>query len=116
MEERKGDRGNTESPTATISLKGLKPGAQPQGNVSMKIGTEYALTCKVILARDNVAIEIRRNGQILFQWAGYVSQVAERRVMRPGTVQLETAYYTASRFTDLRLKMLSGEATPLFSE
>jgi hypothetical protein len=36
--------------------------------------------------------------------------------MRPGTVQLETAYYTASRFTDLRLKMLSGEAAPLFSK
>ena len=63
-----------------------------------------------------MTIEIRRYGRVLFQWAGYVAQVAERSLMRPGNVQLETAYYTTSRFTDLRLRMLSGEAAPLFSE
>ncbi|MCH7735429.1 MAG: right-handed parallel beta-helix repeat-containing protein [Chloroflexi bacterium] len=112
----KGDRGNSESPTATIRLTGLKHGAQPRDNVSMKIGTEYALSCKVLRTGNKVTIEIRRDGRVLFQWAGSVAQVAERRLMRPGTVQLETASYTTSRFTDLRLKMLSGEAVPLFSE
>ncbi len=112
----RGDHGNSESPTATIRLTGLKPGAQSRDNVSMEIGAEYALSCKVVRAGKKVAIEIRRDGRVLYQWSGYVAQVAERRLMRPETVQLETAYYTTSRFTDLRLRMLSGEASPLFSE
>ena len=82
----------------------------------MKIGTEYALSCSVLRAGSEVAVQIRRDRQVLFQWAGDVTQVAPRSLMRPGTVQLETAYYTTSRFTDLRLRMLAGEATPLFSE
>jgi len=110
----RGDRGNSESPTATIRLTGLKPETDPQDKVSMEIGTEYALSCKVLRAGNKVAIEIRRDGRVLFQWAGDVAQVAEQTLMRPGTVQLETAYYTTSRFTDLRLRMLSGEAAPLF--
>ncbi len=112
----RGDRGNSESPTATIRLTGLKSEPRPQGDASMKIGTEYALSCKVLRAGNKLTIEIRRDGRVLFQWAGNVAQVAERSLMRPGTVQLETAYYTTSRFTDLRLRMLSGEAAPLFSE
>lgn len=112
----KGDHGNTESPTATIRLTGVKPEAEAQDSVSMKIGTEYALSCKVHTAGDKVAIEIRRDGRLLFQWSGNVAQVAKQRLMRPGTVQLETAYYTMSRFTELRLRMLSGKAAPLFSE
>ena len=112
----KGDRGNSESPTATIRLTGLKPEAEPQDSVSIKIGTEYALSCKVLRAGNKVAIEIRRDGHVLFQWAGNVAQVAEQSLMRPATVQLETAYYTTSRFTDLRLRMLSGEAAPLFTK
>jgi hypothetical protein len=112
----KGDRGNSESPTATIQLTGLKPEAEPPGDLSMKIGTEYVLHCKVLVAGNKVAIEIRRDGRVLFQWAGDEAQVAEQSLIRPGTLQLETAYYTTSRFTDLRLRMLSGEAAPLFSE
>ena len=65
---------------------------------------------------NKVAIEIRRDGRVLFQWAGDEAQVAEQSLMRPGTVQLETAYYSTSQFTDLRLRMLSGKAAPLFSE
>jgi hypothetical protein len=110
----RGDRGNSESPTATIRLTGLRPEARPRDNVSMKIGTEYALSCKVFKAGKKAAIEIRRDGRVLFQWAGEMAQVAEQSLMRPGTVQLETAYYTTSRFTDLRLRMLSGEAASLF--
>lgn len=109
----KGDRGNSESPTATIRLTGLRPEAQPRDIASMDVGTEYALTCKVLAAGHKVAIEIRRDDRVLFQWAGDVAQVAEHSLMRPGTVQLETAYYTTSRFTDLRLRMLSGEAARL---
>jgi hypothetical protein len=112
----KGDRGNSESPTATIRLTGLTPDAEPPSDLSMKIGAEYVLSCKVRVAGNKVAIEIRRDGRVLFQWAGDVDQVAERGLMRPGTVQLESAYYTTSRFTDLRLRMLSGEAAPFFSE
>ena len=66
----RGDRGNSESPTATIRLTGLKPEAEPRGNVSMEIGTEYALSCKVLVAGNKVAIEIRRDGRVLFQWVG----------------------------------------------
>jgi hypothetical protein len=112
----KGDRGNSESPTATIRLSGLKPEAEPPGDVSMKIGNEYALSCKVLVDGNKVAIDIRRDGRVLFQWAGDVAQVAEQSLMRPGTVQLETAYYSTSQFTDLRLRMLSGKVAPLFSE
>jgi hypothetical protein len=114
--EMRGDRGNSESPTATIRLTGLKPEAESEDKVSMEIGTEYAVSCTVLRAGDKTAIEIRRDGRVLFQWIGDVSQVAEQSLMRPGTVQLETAYYTTSRFTDLRLRMLSGEAAPLCSE
>jgi hypothetical protein len=112
----KGDRGNSESPTATIRLSGLKPEAESPGNLSLDIGTEYALSCKVLVNGNKVAIEIRRDGRVLFQWDGNVTEVADQNLMRPGTVQLETAYYTTSRFTDLRLRMLSGKATPLFPE
>jgi hypothetical protein len=112
----RGDRGNSESPTATIRLTGVTPEAESPGKVSMDIGTEYALSCKVHVAENKVAIEIRRDGLVLYQWAGDVAQVAEQRLIRPGTVQLETAYYTTSRFTDLRLKMLSGKAARLFPE
>ncbi len=112
----KGDRGNSESPTATIALTGLEPAAEPRENVSMEVGTEYALTCKVLRSGNEVAIEIRRDGRVLFQWVGNVAQAADRSLMRSGTVQLETAYYTTSRFTNLRLRMLSGQAVPLFSE
>jgi hypothetical protein len=112
----RGDRGNSESPTATFELSGLKPAAEPPGDRSLKIGTEYALSCKVLVDGDKVDIEIRRDDRVLFQWAGDAAQVAEASLMRPGTVQLETAYYTTSRFTDLRLKMLAGKAAPLASE
>jgi hypothetical protein len=112
----RGDRGNSESPTATIRLTGLKPAPQPQGNVSMEIGAEYELSCMVLKAGNKVAIEIRRDGRVLFLWVGDVTQAAKQRLMWPRTVQLETAYYTTSRFIDLRLRMLSGEAGPLFSQ
>jgi hypothetical protein len=112
----RGDRGNAESETATIELSGLKAEAEQPGDLSMKIGNEYSLYCKVHVDEKNVAIEIRRDGRVLFQWAGDVAQVAEQSLMRPGAVQLETAYYTTSRFTDLRLRMLSGKAAPLFSK
>jgi hypothetical protein len=106
----KGDRGNSPAPTATMSLKGMKPEPPPLGSRSMDIGTEYVLSCKVVGARDRVGIEIRRDGQLLFQWAGFVSQIAERSTIRPATVQLDTGFLSVARFTDLRLKMLSGEA------
>lgn len=109
----KGDRGNSESPTATIRLAGLKPEAEPPGDVSMKIGNEYHVSCKVLMDGNKVAIEVRRDGRVLFQWAGDVAQVAEQSLMRPDTVELETAYYSTSQFTDLRLRMLSGKVVPL---
>jgi hypothetical protein len=112
----KGDRGASESPTATIRLRGVNPEPQPQANASMNIGTEYAFSCKVAVAPTGVGVEILRDDQLLFQWAGPLSQVAERRMIRPGTVELETAYYSSSKFTDLRLRMLAGQATALFSE
>ncbi len=112
----KGDRGNSESPTATIALTGLEPAAEPRAKVSMEVGIEYALTCKVLKSGNEVAIEIRRDGRVLFQWFGNATQVADWSLMRPDTVQLETAYYTTSRFTDLRLRVFSGSADPLFSE
>ena len=82
----------------------------------MEVGIEYALTCKVLKSGNEVAIEIRRDGRVLFQWFGNATQVADWSLMRPDTVQLETAYYTTSRFTDLRLRVFSGSADPLFSE
>jgi len=109
----RGDEGNSESPTATISLAGLTPAAEPPGDLSAKVGTEYALACKVLRQGDQVDLEIRRDGRVLFQWDGDVSKVAKRSEMRPETVQLETAYYTTSRFSDLRLKMLSGKAAAI---
>jgi len=82
----KGDRGNTASPTATIRLRGLKPEPEPRGNPSMDIGTEYALSCKVLAEGSKVTIEVRRDGRVFFQWAGDVAQVAERSQMRPGMI------------------------------
>jgi hypothetical protein len=112
----KGDRGNSASPTATIRLKGVRPEPEPQANASMSIGTEYAFSCRVAVSQTGVGVEILRDDQILFQWVGPVSQVAERRMIRPATVELGTAYYTSSKFRDLRLRMLAGQATALGSE
>jgi hypothetical protein len=110
----KGDRGNSESPTATVRLKGVRPEPQPQGNPSMNVGAEYALTCRVAVSPGAVGVEVLRDDQVLYQWSGPLSQVAERRMIRPASVELETAYYTSSKFTDLRLRMLAGEAAALF--
>ncbi|HUT88234.1 MAG TPA: CARDB domain-containing protein [Thermoguttaceae bacterium] len=114
--EMKGDRGNTESPTVTIRLRGVNPEPQAQANASMDVGTEYAFSCRVAVSPAGVGVEILRDDQMLFQWVGQVSQVAEGRMMRPGTVELRTAYYSSSEFSDLRLRMLAGQATALFSE
>lgn len=110
----RGDRGNSESPTATIQLTGLTPPVEPQDDVSMKVGTEYALSCTVLKAGNKAAIDIRRDGRTVYQWIGDAAEVGVSSLIRPGTVQLETAYYTTSRFADLRLRMVSGKAVPLF--
>ncbi len=109
----RGDGGNTESPTATIELTGLDPRPEPPGDLSVKIGTEYELSCVVRRDGDKVEIEIRRDDRVLFQWSGEVDKVAQRELLRGGSVELETAYYTTSRFADLRLKMLAGKAAAL---
>lgn len=103
----RGNSGNSESPTVAIRLKGLNPTAELQGDVSIKIGTEYAFECKVTQLEEKVDLEIRCDDQVLFQWSGAVSQVVGKPLMRAGTVELETAYYTVSRFSELRLRMLS---------
>jgi hypothetical protein len=112
----KGDRGAAESPTATIRLGGVRPGPQPQANASMNVGTEYTFLCRVAVSQGGVGVEVFRDDQILFRWVGPLSQVAERRMIRPGAVELETAYYSSSKFRDLRLRVLTGQATALFPE
>jgi len=111
----RGDRGNSGSPTATISLGGLKPVPKPKGDVSVNVGTEEAFWCKVIVSEPKVDIEVRRNEQVLFQWSGDTSQIAEMPSNSPKFLHLSTAYYTKSRFTDLRLKLPSGQVRALFS-
>jgi len=112
----RGDRGNSESPTATIYLGGLQPRPQALGDVSMNIGTEYGISCKVVGIGNGVAVEVRRDDQVIYQWAGPVSQIGQGRVMRPGAVELGTSFYTSSQFKELRFRMLSGKATKLFPE
>jgi len=114
--EMKGDRGNSESPTTTIRLRGVRPAPQPQANALMKVGTECAFSCRVAVAPAGVGVEILRDDQMLFQWVGRATQVDEWPVMRPGTVELRTAYYSSCEFKDVRLRMSSGQATALFSE
>ena len=108
----KGDKGNTESPTATIRLLGLTASPAAKANTSMKIGTEYLFRCKVVVEADKAEIEISRDDQPLFQWSGRIDQITGRHVMRPGTIGLETAYYTTSRFRSTKIK-LSGKTTLL---
>jgi hypothetical protein len=100
----RGDRGNSESPTATIRLQGLKAPPEPKGDVAMKIGTEYAFCCRVVVSGDEVNLEIRRDDKVLFLWSGDVSRITGTHIMQPGTLELETAYYTISQFRDLRLR------------
>ena len=100
----RGDRGNSESPTATIRLQGLKSPPEPESDVAMKIGTEYAFCCRVVVSGDEVNLEIRRDDKVLFLWSGDVSQITGTHIMQPGTLELETAYYTISQFRDLRLR------------
>lgn len=100
----RGDRGNSESPTATIRLRGLKSPPEPKGDVAMKIGTEYAFCCRVVVSGDKVNLEIHRDGTVLFLWSGDVSEITGTHIMQPGTLELETAYYTISQFRDLRLR------------
>ncbi|NQT11680.1 MAG: WD40 repeat domain-containing protein [Planctomycetes bacterium] len=112
----RGDSGNSGSATATIGIRGVNPPATGLGQVSMQVGTEYAIACKVMVLPNSVALEIRRDNQVLLQWTGTALRVSRTRAIVPGTVGLETAYYTTSRFRDLQLRMLSGQATPLFPD
>jgi len=100
----RGDRGNSESPTATIRLLGLKPPPEAKSDSTMTIGKEYALCCRVAVTSQKVNIEIRRDDEVLFLWSGDASQVTGTHVMQPNTLELETAYYTISQFRDLRLR------------
>ncbi len=102
----RGDNGNTESPTATISLRGLASPLEPCSDTAIKVGSEFALYCRVIVSGTNVDVEVRRDDQELFHWRGEMSQVTGSHVLRPGTPELETAYYTVSRFRKLQLRML----------
>lgn len=114
--EMKGDRGNDESPTVTVRLGGVAPEPPPQANALMDVGTEYAFSCRVAVAPTGVGVEILRDDEILFQWVGPVAHVAAGRMMRPGTVELRTAYYSSCELRDLRLRMVAGQATALFAE
>jgi hypothetical protein len=100
----RGDRGNSESPTATIRLQGLRSPPEPKADVAMKIGTEYAFCCRVVVSGDKVHLEICRDDKVLFLWSGDVSQITGTHIVQPGTIGLETAYYTISQFRNLRLR------------
>lgn len=100
----RGDRGNSESPTATIRLQGLISPPEPESDVAMEIGTEYAFCCRVVVSGDRVSLEIRRDDRVLFLWSGDMSQITGTPIVQPGTLELETAYYTISQFRDLRLR------------
>lgn len=108
----RGDSGNTASTTATIRLEGMNPAPEPKRRATIDVGTEYLLSCTVAKSGNGVMIEVRLDEEVLYHWDGYVSDIAEVEPLFPGTVQLQTAYYTSSRFTGLRLRMLSGTATP----
>jgi serine/threonine-protein kinase len=111
--EMRGDKGNVESPTATIRLLGLHPPPAAKATASMNVGTEYTLQCKVAVEADKAEIDISRDNQPLFQWSGRIDQITGTHVMRPTTLGLETAYYTSSRFGSLKLKVPSGRMTVL---
>lgn len=110
--EFRGDKRFAESPTATIRLQGISPEPQPAGDSSMKTGVEYAFVCKVTRTGPAVAVDVQRDGQPLFHWAGNVASIPDRPVFRPGTICLETAYYSESKLRGLRLKLLDGAAAP----
>lgn len=107
----RGDHGNTASTTATIRLEGMTPAPEPKRSASIDVGTDYLLNCTVAKSGNGVMIEVRLDEQVLYHWDGYASDIAEVETLRRGSVQLQTAYYTSSRFTGLRLRMLSGTAS-----
>ena len=105
----RGDNGNSDSPTATIRLLGLSPEPVPSNDTSMKIGVDYAFLCKVTVTGELVDVEVRRDGQPLFHWAGATANIQGIPAIRSGTIGLQTAYYTQSRIRGLKLKLLSGD-------
>jgi hypothetical protein len=82
----------------------------------MNVGTEYAFLCRVGVSQARVGVEVLRDGEVLFRWLGHVAQVAQAGPTRAETVELRTAYYSSSRFKDLRLRMLAGQAAALFPD
>ncbi|MHC4464363.1 MAG: M56 family metallopeptidase [Planctomycetota bacterium] len=103
----RGDRGNTESPTATIKLSGLSPTPTAKTSRTMNIGQEYDFLFKVTVVRDRATINVAKDGKVLYNWDGQLSGVTGDHFSTPGTIGLETAYYTTSQFRSLKLQMIS---------
>jgi hypothetical protein len=111
----RGDNGNTESPTATTHLLGLRPAPRAEAAATIRVGTEYDYLVKVIVGDTTAEIVVHRDGQLLYRWSGPLTAVSGKNI-RPGTIGFETAYYTVSRIHGLRLKMIAGEAKPIAAE
>jgi hypothetical protein len=107
----RGGRGNTESPTATITLSGLDPAPDAKTSRFVNIGQEYNFVFKVLISGQEVTIDVTKDGMQLYSWAGRLPDVFGRHFSTPGTVGLETAYYTTSQFSSLKLWILSGKGT-----
>jgi hypothetical protein len=105
----RGDHGNTESPTATITISGLNPALEAKTNRTVDIGQEYNFVFTVFVSEQEVTIDVTKDGMSLYSWAGRLSGVVGRHFSAPGTIGLETAYYTTSQFSSLKLRTVSGK-------
>jgi serine/threonine protein kinase/Leucine-rich repeat (LRR) protein len=106
----KGDKGNSESETATARLNGITPAPAAAGQAALNIGKEYFFQARIVVSGPNAEVIIRRDSELLFQWAGPLTQISSRKGTRPGNIGLETAYYTSSTIKDWQFRTLPATA------
>ncbi|MCA9174638.1 MAG: LamG domain-containing protein [Planctomycetales bacterium] len=102
----RGDAGNSESTTATISLRGLRSALEPLADARIQVGVEHAFNCRVTSSGEKVNVAVVLDDRKLFLWSGPLSEITGNAAFKPGAVELETAYYTVSKFRELRLRKL----------
>jgi serine/threonine protein kinase len=108
-----GDNGDTEAPTATVSLRGLTPQPSPLASATVNSGTEYEYRVRVQFRTGKVEVNVDLDGKPLFQWSNVLGQVASlTKASRPKTVHFQSGYYSIGKISELKLHRLQSVLGP----
>ncbi len=102
-----GDNGNSESATATMKLAGLTPEQLVWDADKINIGREYEYAFDISIDGSVCEIEICVDDETLYEWNGALSDIKpnlQPKYATPSWIELETAYYTIARFSDIKVR------------